>query len=278
MPLDFFLVAKENAVSFPSETWVIDGCASLVEISCMAARPDSQDGNRYPRITGTSGIRCTWTVTSVITPSRPSEPSTISRTPGAVDVWGSGRTCNTLPGMTTRGLIFWSVQAAGDIATSAVRDDHRVGSDSAIDDQLHLILIAGTDHDVRQSRHITARIRSRSRSALPYVCTIRSRSSCTTFSGPTASVSSAQLVADHGRRDRQVVEGRWGGRPGIRVKIDSIEHEGPEGRLVLVVKAHSFDSPTPPLHVLDVGHPCRSARSKVSSATPGWRGRWWRSR
>jgi hypothetical protein len=39
------------------------------------------------------------------------------------------------------------------------------------------------------------------------------------------------LVADHGRRDRQVVEGRWGGRPGIRVKIDSIEHEGPEGRL-----------------------------------------------
>jgi len=57
--------------------------------------------------------------------------------------------------MTTRGLIFWSVQAAGDVATSAVRDDHRVGSDSAIDDQLHLILIAGTDHDVRQSRYIT---------------------------------------------------------------------------------------------------------------------------
>ena len=72
MPLDFFLVAKENAVSLPSETRVIDGCASLVEISCIAASPDSQDWNRYPRITRTSGIRCTWTVTSVITPSRPS--------------------------------------------------------------------------------------------------------------------------------------------------------------------------------------------------------------
>src|SRR5215218_2331344 len=36
-----------------------------------------------------------------------------------------------------------------------------------------------------------ARIRSRSRALLPYVCTIRSRSSCTAFSAPTASVSSA---------------------------------------------------------------------------------------
>src|SRR4029450_4473391 len=102
MPLDFFLVANENAVSFPSETRVIDGCASLVELSCIAASPDSQVGNRYPRITRTSGIRCTCTVTSVITPSRPSEPSTISRTLGPVEVWGSGRICSTLPGMTTR--------------------------------------------------------------------------------------------------------------------------------------------------------------------------------
>ncbi len=30
IPLDFFLVAKENAVSFASETRVMDGCASLV--------------------------------------------------------------------------------------------------------------------------------------------------------------------------------------------------------------------------------------------------------
>src|SRR5829696_981319 len=100
--LDFFLVAKENAVSLASETRVIDGCASLVEMSCMAARLASQDGNRYPRITRTSGIRCTCTVTSVITPSRPSEPSTISRTLGPVEVDGNGRTTSTLPGMTTR--------------------------------------------------------------------------------------------------------------------------------------------------------------------------------
>src|SRR4030095_16374191 len=79
MPLDLFLVANENAVSFPSETRVIDGCASLVEISCIAASPDSQVGNRYPRITRTSGIRCTCTVTSVITPRRPSAPNTRQR-------------------------------------------------------------------------------------------------------------------------------------------------------------------------------------------------------
>src|SRR5215216_7626575 len=86
MPLDFFLVANEKAVSFASETRVMDGCASLVEISCIAASPASHDGKRYPKITRTSGLRCTWTVTSVITPSRPSEPSTISRTLGPVEV------------------------------------------------------------------------------------------------------------------------------------------------------------------------------------------------
>ena len=46
MRLDFFLVAKVNAVSFASETRVIDGCASLAEISCIAASPASQEGNR----------------------------------------------------------------------------------------------------------------------------------------------------------------------------------------------------------------------------------------
>ena len=46
MPLDFFRVAKENRVSRPSETRVMLGRASLVEISCIAARPASQDGNR----------------------------------------------------------------------------------------------------------------------------------------------------------------------------------------------------------------------------------------
>src|SRR4249919_1207245 len=102
IPLDFFLVAKEKRVSFASEIRVMDGCASLAEISCIAASPASQDGNRYPKITRTSGIRCTCTVTSVMTPSRPSEPSTIWRTLGPVDVCGNGRTSSTLPGMITR--------------------------------------------------------------------------------------------------------------------------------------------------------------------------------
>jgi hypothetical protein len=71
-PLDFFLVAKENAVSLASETQVTDGWPSPVEISCMAASPASQEGKRYAQITRTSGIRCTCTVTSVITP-KPSD-------------------------------------------------------------------------------------------------------------------------------------------------------------------------------------------------------------
>ena len=37
-----------------------------------------------------------------MTPSRPSEPRTISRTLGPVDVLGSGRSTSTLPGCTTR--------------------------------------------------------------------------------------------------------------------------------------------------------------------------------
>src|SRR4029450_2827897 len=82
MPLDFFLVAKENAVSLASETRVTDGWASLVEISCMAASPASQEGKRYAKITRTSGIRCTCTVTSVITPNRPWEPGTTQRNRG----------------------------------------------------------------------------------------------------------------------------------------------------------------------------------------------------
>ena len=45
-PLLFLRVANENAVSFESDTRVTDGWASLVEISCMAARPASQEGNR----------------------------------------------------------------------------------------------------------------------------------------------------------------------------------------------------------------------------------------
>ena len=46
MPPDFFRVAKEKRVSRPSETRVMVGAASLVEISCIAARLASQDGNR----------------------------------------------------------------------------------------------------------------------------------------------------------------------------------------------------------------------------------------
>src|SRR3954447_19194408 len=43
-PLLFLRVAKENSVSRASETRVTDGRASLMEMSCMAARPTSHDG------------------------------------------------------------------------------------------------------------------------------------------------------------------------------------------------------------------------------------------
>ena len=49
-----------------------------------------------------SGTRCTCTVTSVMTPSRPSLPRIISRTLGPVAVLGSGRMTSTSPGTTTR--------------------------------------------------------------------------------------------------------------------------------------------------------------------------------
>ena len=49
-----------------------------------------------------SGTRCTCTVTSVMTPSRPSLPRIISRTLGPVAVLGNGRMTSTSPGTTTR--------------------------------------------------------------------------------------------------------------------------------------------------------------------------------
>src|SRR5690625_1620449 len=98
----FFLVANENRVSRASETRVTDGVASLVEISCIAASPASHDGNKYPSTSRFSGTRWTCTVTSVMTPNRPSLPRIISRTLGPVEVDGSGRSTNGPPGRTTR--------------------------------------------------------------------------------------------------------------------------------------------------------------------------------
>src|SRR3954451_8270038 len=101
-PFDALRVERENWVSYASLTRVTEGCASLVEISCMAARPASQLGNRYACMTRFSGSRCTCTVTSVMTPRRPSEPSTISRVLGPVEVLGRARTTSVPPGWTTR--------------------------------------------------------------------------------------------------------------------------------------------------------------------------------
>ena len=41
-----FLVAKENCVSFASDTRVTDGDASLAAMSCIAARALGQSGKR----------------------------------------------------------------------------------------------------------------------------------------------------------------------------------------------------------------------------------------
>ena len=53
-------------------------------------------------MTRSAGSRRTWTVASVMTPSRPSLPSTISRTLGPVEVAGTGRVASTPAGVTTR--------------------------------------------------------------------------------------------------------------------------------------------------------------------------------
>ena len=98
-----FFVANEKRVSWPSETRVTDGEASPAAISCMAGqrlRPSRATGSRGSA--RCSGTRCTWTVASVITPSRPSLPRTISRTLGPVDVLGTGRVASTPAGVTTR--------------------------------------------------------------------------------------------------------------------------------------------------------------------------------
>src|SRR5215204_3411117 len=235
IPVDFLRVAKEKLVSRASETRVIDGWASLVEISCMPASPASQDGNRYPKISRFSGIRCTCTVTSVITPSRPSEPKIISRTLGPVEEWpydehlawhdspeasgdvsdvavlvrlhARGPGCHPAaeravgeavrevtespavlaqlpldvwtqrsslnrrqpgvvidlehtiePAQINRdhrpGLIRRRFEAAGDVAATAERDQHGVGSDHPINDQLHLRLVARIDDHVRDPRDV----------------------------------------------------------------------------------------------------------------------------
>ena len=48
------------------------------------------------------GRRWTWTVASQMIPSRPSLPSTISRTLGPVEVAGTGRVTSSPAGVTTR--------------------------------------------------------------------------------------------------------------------------------------------------------------------------------
>jgi hypothetical protein len=46
MPLLFLRVAKDISVSKESDTRVIEGVASLLEMSCMAASPASQLGKK----------------------------------------------------------------------------------------------------------------------------------------------------------------------------------------------------------------------------------------
>src|SRR6185312_10507468 len=88
-----------------------------------------------------------------------------------------------------------------------------------------------------------------------------------------------QLGTDHRCRNRQLFKRQGGSRTRVHIKINGIDHERPKGGLVLVVECHSFDSPAPPLHVLDVGHPVVLLRSQGwGSPKPGWRDRWWRSR
>ena len=57
--------------------------------------------------------------------------------------------------MTEPRLILGSVQAAGDVAAAAVRDQHRIRRDGVINDQLHLRLIRRIDDDVGDSRNVS---------------------------------------------------------------------------------------------------------------------------
>jgi hypothetical protein len=69
-----------------------DGCASLVEISCIAASPASQEGNKYPKITGPQESDAPDTVTSVMTPEPPFGTEDHLADARTVEVCGNGRT------------------------------------------------------------------------------------------------------------------------------------------------------------------------------------------
>jgi len=97
-----FRVESEKAVSSASEMRVKTGCASERAIACRARRPASQVGNMYAMTSRRSGRRCTWMVTSVMMPRRPSEPMIISRTLGPVEVDGRSRRATTPDGRASR--------------------------------------------------------------------------------------------------------------------------------------------------------------------------------
>src|SRR5688572_9317955 len=52
------------------------------------------------------------------------------------------------------GLIFGHTQAPGEAAASTVRNEYRVRGYGAIDDHLHLSLVARIDHDIWHSRDV----------------------------------------------------------------------------------------------------------------------------
>ena len=124
-----------------------------------------------------------------------------------------------------------------------------------IDDQLHFGLVPGVHHDVGDPRDITGPQAQQVAQALAVgVHDSIKIVGMNVVDADRLGELLQQLVADHRRRDRQVLQLHGRGWRGVQVEIDSLLHERTELRLVLVVEADAFDAPAPPLHVRNGCH------------------------
>jgi len=95
-------IVIDTIVSFGSESRTMSGCGPSCAIRRNAARPASHDGAIQPSNLRTAGVRRTRTVTSVTTPSVPSEPMKRRSGLGPAPEPGSRRDAIVPVGVTTR--------------------------------------------------------------------------------------------------------------------------------------------------------------------------------
>ncbi len=143
------------------------------------------------------------------------------------------------------------LEAAGDVAAAAERDDDGVGRDRGIHDGLHLGLVRRVDDNVGAAEDRVAADADQVAQALA----VGVHDAGHVVGGDVVGTDDGgQRVGELGRGvargNVQIVErGLTGTRGGLEVEADRKFHERREPRLVFVVEAHTVDTPAPPLHV-----------------------------